>query len=124
MNSEYISLFDGIAVNTSIEYKNIYVYQVSEALLAPKAVIREHIQKCDEISYIISGEAVIYNNDKPQRVKTGDIHIIGKNEKHKIVVEKDNNFRFVCIGLEIPSSSAKYKILESIFRSGSTTKSN
>lgn len=122
MSSQYISLFNGIAVNIPIEYKDVYIYQISEVLLAANAVIPDHIQKCDEISYIISGEAIFYNDDKPQKVKAGDIHLIGKDEKHKIVVEKDSNFRYVCIGLEISSASASYKVLDNIFHSGSITK--
>ncbi len=115
MNSRYISLFDGIATNKPIEYKNLYVYQVSEVLLAPDAEIYEHTQFCNEISYIISGEAVIYNNDKPQKVKSGDIHIVGKGEKHKIVVDKNTNFRYVCIGFELSPNASSYKVLNNIF---------
>ena len=122
MNSTYISLFDGISAGKPMEYKNLYIYQVSEVLLAPEAVISEHTQACDEISYIISGEAEIYNNDKVQKVKSGDIHIIGKGEKHKIVVAKNNNLRYVCIGFKLNSDATTYKILENIFHGSNTTK--
>lgn len=115
MNSRYISLFDGIASAKPIEYKNLYVYQISEVLLAPDAEIHEHTQVCDEISYIISGEAVIYNNDKPQKVKSGDIHLVGKGEKHKIVVDKNTNLRYVCIGFELSQNASSYRVLNNIF---------
>lgn len=117
MNPQYISLFDGICSANPVEYKDLCIYQVSEVVLAPLAEIKDHIQWCDEISYIISGEATIYSNDRSEKVKAGDIHIIGKNEKHKIVVNNNDNFRYVCIGLEISQDSSKYKIFDKIFRS-------
>lgn len=120
-NLQYISLFDGIVPSYPIEYKNLYIYQISEAVLASKAEIEEHTQFCDEISYIISGSAVISNNDKKQHFKAGDIHIIGKDDKHKIEVDSDKNLRYVCIGLKITAGSS-YKLFENIFRDGAFTK--
>ena len=122
MDTTYISLFDGITQNNPMKYKNLYIYQISEVLLASEAIISEHNQFCDEISYIISGEATIYNSDKAQHFKSGDIHIIGKNEKHKIIVDKNSNLRYVCIGLKIDSEINSYKLLDNIFHNNNTTK--
>lgn len=122
MDSTYISLFDGISQSNPMKYQNLFIHQISEVLLASEAVIKEHNQSCDEISYIISGEATIYNNDKPQHFKSGDIHIIGKNEKHKIVVDKNSNLRYVCIGLKIDSKKSSYKLLDNIFHNNNITK--
>lgn len=121
-NLQYISLFDGIVPSYPIKYKNLHIYQISEAVLASDAVIEEHTQFCDEISYIISGSAVISNNDKKQHFKAGDIHIIGKDDKHKIEVDSGKTLRYVCIGLKIAGNNSSYKLFENIFRDGVFTK--
>ena len=115
MKSEKIYLFEDWAFDNPVKYHNIYVYQVAETLVVAGEEVPEHIQICDEITYIISGEAVAYNNDKPVNLKAGDIHIACKGESHKILVGKSENCRYVCFGIALNHDSKKYSMLESIF---------
>lgn len=116
MKSEKIYLFENWFDNP-VKYHNIYVYQIAETLVLAGEEVEEHIQICDEITYIISGEAVAYNDDKPLRLKAGDIHIACKGERHRIEVGNSENCRYVCFGIALNSDSKKYSRLETIFKS-------
>lgn len=115
MKSEKIYSFEYWAFDKPVKYHNIYIYQVAEVLLAAGEEVKEHIQVCDEISYIISGEAEAYNDNRQVSLKAGDIHIASRGEHHRIVAGRSQNCRYVCFGIALNSDSKKYSMLESIF---------
>jgi AraC-like DNA-binding protein len=60
----------------------------------------EHVQYCNEITYVISGKGTFYNGDEQVSLQQGDIHVIGKGISHRIVPEERSNLRFANIGFE------------------------
>ena len=118
MNNGYISLYENSSMNNPEKYHNLQVYQIAEAHIPPDGIIEEHIQVCDEITYVLSGSAVIYNNDIAVSVKAGDIHIACKGQKHKIQADNNGSFRYICFGIRINPESKEYSVLEKIFLNG------
>lgn len=74
------------------------IMQIAELSLIRSGEITEHIQKCDEITYAISGKATIYSGDTCYPMEAGQIHFIRNGEQHRIVADKDENFHYCCIG--------------------------
>ena len=72
--------------------------QVSELSLIRNGEIAEHVQLCDEITYVISGNATFYSDDSAEEISGGQIHYIKKGLTHKIIAGSDSNFRYTCIG--------------------------
>ena len=70
----------------------------------------EHHQNCDEITFVYSGEGEIITNGKKHSVKSGDVHICFKNDRHQIVPSKTSPLKFYCIGY-IPEESNPLIIL-------------
>lgn len=82
------------------------IRQVSELSLIKGSEMAEHTQGCDELTYAVSGKAKIYSNNECQEMCGGQIHFIRKGAKHRIVVDNNENFRYICIGI-IPDRSYK-----------------
>jgi len=74
------------------------LFQVAEVSLEKGSEFFEHKQLCDEITYAVSGEARIYSDNDCELLSAGQIHYIRKGVSHRIVVEPENNFRYVCVG--------------------------
>ena len=85
------------------------ICQLCELSILRGTEIEEHIQHCDEITYAISGKAVMYSDDEMQEISAGQIHYIRKGIKHKIVADPDKNFRYMCIGYTPSVSNAETK---------------
>lgn len=77
------------------------ILQVSELSVIRGGEINAHKQVCEEITYVISGSAEFYCNDKCVKVKEGQIHFIGSGNVHRIVVSQDSNLRYICIGIQL-----------------------
>ena len=77
------------------------VMQVNELSIRRGSEIMEHNQSCDEITYFISGKAVVKSDDDSRVVQGGDIHFIKKDVNHSIVADKNENLRFICIGIDL-----------------------
>ena len=74
------------------------IIQVAEVTLIKSGEIVEHIQWCDEITYVVSGKATVYSGDTSFELTAGQIHFIKKGQYHKIVADENHNFHFYCIG--------------------------
>lgn len=74
------------------------IFQIAELSLIRGGEITAHVQKCDEITYAISGKATIYSGDICHQMEAGQIHFIKKGEYHRIVADDNNNFHYCCIG--------------------------
>jgi quercetin dioxygenase-like cupin family protein len=74
------------------------LYQVEELSLMRADIMPEHSQRCDEITYVISGKAKMYTDDVCEEISGGQIHYVQKGCMHKIEVSPDEDFRYICIG--------------------------
>lgn len=74
------------------------VCQVAELSILRGTSIDLHIQRCDEITYAISGTAVFRSGDEEALLTPGQIHFIRKGIPHTITASPESNFRYLCIG--------------------------
>lgn len=91
---------DGLTLNIGS------IYQVEELSLIRGSVMPEHLQFCDEITYAISGKAKFFSDAHTQTLSGGQIHFIKKGCMHKIEVDPDEDFRYVCLGF-LPNANAE-----------------
>lgn len=75
--------------------------QLSDVAFVKESEINEHIQECDEITYVVSGSADVYCNGECVTLTRGDIHFVKKGCNHKIVVQSGSDFRYVCVGIKL-----------------------
>ncbi len=80
------------------------VIQVEELALDVNSVMTEHIQMCDEITYVISGKAKSYCDGECTPLSAGDVHFINRGYTHSIVTESSEKFRYICIGIVLDNS--------------------
>lgn len=78
----------------------IYLHQIGEIGLQENGEIFEHKNQCNEITYIVSGEGIIYTEEVMKKVKQGDIHIISKDKKHRIISSPTSKLRYIYIGFD------------------------
>lgn len=74
------------------------IYQISELSLVRGGTMPEHIQRCDEITYVLSGRAKVISDEFCEDIQTGQIHFIKKGCLHKFEVYPEEDFRYICIG--------------------------
>ena len=75
--------------------------QLADVAFVKESEINEHIQDCDEITYVVSGSADVWCGEECTTLSRGDIHFIKNGCTHKIVVPSGNDFRYVCVGIRI-----------------------
>lgn len=74
------------------------ILQIAELSVIKSGEIAEHIQHCDEITYVVSGKATIYSGDTSFDMTAGQVHFMKKGQYHKIVADENQNFHYYCIG--------------------------
>ena len=74
------------------------IYQVEELSLMRGSTMPKHFQRCDEITYVISGKAKMHSNEHCTEIVAGQVHYIKTGCTHEIVVSPDEDFRYICIG--------------------------
>lgn len=74
------------------------VRQVAELSILRGTSIDTHIQRCDEITYAISGTATFLSGEEAATLSPGQIHYIRKGVGHTITADPGGNFRYLCIG--------------------------
>lgn len=80
------------------------VRQVAELSILRSTSIDTHIQRCDEITYAISGTATFFSGEESATLSPGQVHYIRKGIPHTITADPGGNFRYLCIGF-IPDES-------------------
>ena len=93
--------FSKLSLDAPLIFGNIKVYQIGENILERGAEMYEHRQLCNEITYIVSGKADFYVDDKKQTLSQGDIHVVSAGHRHKFIVDTSSRLRFVFIGFDI-----------------------
>lgn len=86
------SFGDGLAV------PDAKIYQVEELSLMRGSTMPKHFQRCDEITYVISGKAIMHSDDSCKEITAGQIHFIRQGCTHEIEVLPEEDFRYICIG--------------------------
>ena len=94
---DYIHWFD----DGELILSGINVYQIAEAALVDGGAIDEHIQFCDEITYVVSGKGTVVSNGIQNEVSTGDIHMISKGENHRILANLSSSIAIHLLGIYI-----------------------
>ena len=91
------------------------IWQISELSVIKSGEIAEHIQYCDEITYVVSGKATVYYGDTSCELTSGQIHFIKKGQYHKIIADENHNFHYYCIGFSLnPNCTDINMFLETI----------
>ena len=80
------------------ELPSAVVYQISELSLMRNSEMPEHIQICDEITYVLSGKAKVISAEECTDISAGQIHFIKKGVLHKFEVYPGEDFRYICVG--------------------------
>lgn len=86
------------------------IYQITELSLIRSGEIEEHIQHCDEITYVVSGKATVYAGDTSFELSAGQIHFIKKGQHHKIIADENQNFHYYCIGFLLDTHYEEIKM--------------
>ena len=89
--------FDNV-YNPMLELSKVDLYQAGEIIAGDGYVFGEHEQVCAEISYVVSGSCDFYSDDNILHATQGDLHVIAKGMRHKIVVGEQDNLRMAYIG--------------------------
>ncbi len=96
--SDRLFSFDTLFPDEKLQIPIGEICQVSELSVVKGGQILRHTQYCDEITYAISGSARVMSGDNWTEMRAGQIHFIKKGVVHRIMVNKGENFRFVCLG--------------------------
>lgn len=105
------------AVKLSLSVANIH--QISELSIIRGTEIPWHNQYCDEITYVVSGRAMIYSEKEIYPISRSQIHFIKKGVSHRIVADKNENFRYICIGFTPNENNPDIsKIVKKLHESG------
>ena len=92
------------------------IAQMLEVSVIKSREITEHIQECDEITYVVSGKAKVYSGDECFEMSAGQIHFIKKGMSHRIVADDNHNFHYYCIGFELNPEYEDVRIFSDIVR--------
>lgn len=84
--------------NPVLPLSKVDLFQAGELIVGDGHVIDYHEQACSEISYVVSGCCDFYADDKVFHAKQGDIHVVRKGMRHKIVVGENEMLRMAYIG--------------------------
>lgn len=90
--------FDNVFFYEPLQIPAGKIYQIAELSVIPSGEIEEHIQHCDEITYVISGKATVYSGNSTFELSAGQVHFIRKGQYHKIVADENQNFHYYCLG--------------------------
>lgn len=102
--------FDNVFFYEPLEIPSGKIYQIGELSVIRSGEIEEHIQHCDEITYVISGKATIYSGDTSFELSAGQVHFLQKGQYHKIVADENQNFHYYCIGFILNSEYAEIQM--------------
>lgn len=96
--------YDRIFTKGQISLPSGDILQIAELSLIKNGEISEHLQHCDEITYVVSGKATVFYDDKCLELTKGQIHYIKQGANHRIVADPEQNFHYYCIGF-VPNAN-------------------
>lgn len=74
------------------------VLQIAEVSLEKGTEFPTHTQVCDELTFCVSGSALIKVNNTVEKMEEGQVHYVKSGANHTIIVSKEKNFRYICVG--------------------------
>ena len=92
--------FEKAFAQGQLHMESAEIRQIAELAVMKGGEIKEHIQYCDELTYAVSGTAMVYSGENCREMNPGEIHFIRKGQYHKIVAGTGQNFRYFCIGFQ------------------------
>lgn len=92
-----------------LDFGWITLYQLGELCCEPGYEIPEHRQFCYELSYIISGEGIFYNDGHPINVQQGDLIYTPFNVVHRISAGCRQPLNFAYFGFDFKASDMPEK---------------
>lgn len=96
-------VFQKVYRTEPLKYGGLDLYQVGEVEISKNSEVPEHAQWCCEISYVLSGDGVMYVDDVPVPIKQGDVHVISNDVKHRITSGIDRGLRYAFLGFNFNS---------------------
>ncbi len=89
-----LNQYNGSGFKEKMDY--IDLFQICEAALEYGGFVPEHLQSCHEITYMLSGMALITSDNEEMMLHEGEIHVISRARKHGIRAVSSNGCRYVC----------------------------
>lgn len=108
MASENTRLHFDIFGSAPIAYGPLLLYQVGDCYAKEGFQVHNHVQWCEEISYVVSGEAVFVVNGVEYPVRTGDLIVSPKDSSHRIVSVSENPVRYFYLGYSLVQTHPEY----------------
>lgn len=84
----------------------VRLFQAGELVAEEGFEMPEHRQVCHEISYVVSGGCTFYTDDIPLAAGPGDIHLIARASRHRILVNRGQPLRMAYIGFDFLPAQA------------------
>lgn len=94
----------------------IDLYQIGELCCESGFKIDTHVQVCNEISYIVSGEGIFTTDNVETHVYPGQIYMNSKNHTHSIEADKNMPLRYYYIAFEFNEDAVGYEPLINFFK--------
>lgn len=108
--------FDNWLADDNIVRDFIRLAQISEVALDCGGQIYEHTQCCHEITYVVSGEGFLYTDDTAMRVGRGDIHVVSKGRRHRLIASPQENLRYICLGFDFVESRRDFENIMAFYQ--------
>ncbi len=100
--------FDNLFLAKPFSFEQFMLYQTGDCLTRSGFEAPEHRQVCDEISYIVSGEADFYLNGCRYPLQTGDLFFCPSSSTHRIVSSVENPVRYYYLGYKLVQQQPAY----------------
>lgn len=99
-----------------LELSKIKLKQAGEIIAGDGYEIAEHIQVCNEISYVVTGSCEFYVNGKKFHANEGDLQLVTTGMKHRIVANKQDNLRMAYIGFVFRDNTEEIKQMKDFYQ--------
>ena len=103
--------FDNI-YNPSLPLTMVNLYQAGEIIAGNGHTIEAHQQSYLEISYVVSGRCTFYAGDEVLHAAQGDLHVLPRGIRHKIVADEHHNFRMAYLAFSFPEDTSWSQLKE------------
>lgn len=108
--------FDNWLADDNVIRDFIKLTQISEVALDCGGQIYEHTQCCHEITYVVSGEGFLYTDDTAMLVHRGDIHVVSKDKRHRLIASPRENLRYICLGFDFTEIRHDFEPIASFYQ--------
>ncbi len=82
------------------------LYQIGETCLERGTSISDHIQPCDEISFVVSGCGFFGTDDNEKKLRVGDVHVVSEGHLHKIRADIGSELRYIHFAFKFNENAA------------------